>query len=123
MENIISLLEPDSEFMESMKELPELKRGLLFASIASMLLLKFEQSGSMDDLEHAIATNEQATALIPNDHRNYPAILTNLSCALELRFEQIGSADDFRRSIELKEQAVEAASNDHPDRVHFLNNL
>ena len=59
----------------------------------------------MDDLDRAIATNEQAVESTPVDHPNRAGTLNNLGTALQSRFERTGSMDDLDRAIVTNEQA------------------
>ena len=79
--------------------------------------------GSMDDLDLAIITNEQAIASTPDDHPDHGAILNNLGRALLRRFESAGSIDDLARAITTNEQIVASTPDDHPNRAMYLNNL
>ena len=77
----------------------------------------------MDDLDRAIATQEQAIQLIPVDHSARAMYLNNLGNALQRRFETTGSMDDLDHAIVTKEQAVQSIPIDHPGRGMHLNNL
>ena len=90
---------------------------------AIALQRRFERTGSMDDLDRAIRTNEQAVASTPDDHPNRGMYLNNLGNALQSRFERTGSMDDLDRAITTNEQAVASTPDDHPNRGMYLNNL
>ena len=97
--------------------------GKLLAALGTELLCRFERTGSMDDLDRAIVTNEQAVESTPDDHPDRAMYLNNLGIALQSRFERTGSMDDLDRAIVTNEQAVELTPDDHPNRAMYLNNL
>ena len=51
-------------------------------NLGNALQSRFERTGSMDDLDRAITTNEQAVASTPDDHPNRAMYLNNLGIAL-----------------------------------------
>jgi tetratricopeptide (TPR) repeat protein len=91
--------------------------------LGNVLQMRFEQTGSIDDLERAITTREQAIGLTPDGHPDLPTIMNNLGTALHSRYELTGSMEDLERAIVAKEQAVESTPESHPDHAAWLNNL
>jgi len=70
-------------------------------------LTRFEQRGSLIDLDRAIKSNEQTVASAPNDCAAY---LQSLSYALQQRFELTGSVDDLNQAIAIIEPAKELSA-------------
>ena len=92
-------------------------------NLGNALQSRFERTGSMDDLNRAITTNEQAVASTPEDHPNRACNLNDLGNALQSRFERTGSMDDLNRAITTNEQAVASTPEDHPNHGVMLSNL
>ena len=57
--------------------------------------MRFEQIGSMDDLNRAIELAERAVKATPGGHSGQVGFLINLGKLLGIRFQQIGSIDDL----------------------------
>lgn len=93
--------------------LPESKRVGLLADVGIALLDRFEQTGSMEDLNRAIVINEQAVESTPDDHADRARMLNNLGIALQSRFEQTGSINDLGCAVITNEQAVESTPDRH----------
>src|SRR5438876_551012 len=111
----------DAKLMElALWILPESDKAELCAVVALKLLYRFEQTGSVDDLDRAITTNEQAVASTPDDHPDHAEFRNNLGNALHCRFERTGSMDDLDRAITTNEQAVVSTPDDHPDHAMYL---
>jgi len=87
------------------------------------LQLRFEITGSMEDLDCAIKINEQAVISTPADHPNCAMYLDSLGNALQRRFERTGSMEDINRAIDTKKRAMESTPADHSNRAVYLNNL
>src|SRR5208282_900540 len=102
---------------------PESSRWDFLHQLGIRLLVRFQRTHRIDDLNWAITIEERALELIPNEDPNHAGILTNLGIALQSRFERTGSMEDLDRAIEKNEQAVESATVDHPNRAMYLNNL
>ena len=114
----------DSEFLESvLSGVPESEQSDFLDSIGTYLLTRFETTGSMDDLDAAIALEERCLELTSNEHPNHAGRLNNLGIALRFRFERTGSMEDLDRVIEKQEQAVESTPLGHPNHAGMLSNL
>src|SRR5204862_3524965 len=66
----------------------------------------FEGTESMNDLDRAIMSSEQAVKFEPDDHPECAIYLYNLGNVLQTRFEHIRSMDDFDQAIMTMKQAV-----------------
>ena len=88
-----------------------------------MLFRRYEQTGSLQDLEAAIVHAEAAVEATPEDHPDKAAMLNNLGNMLIRRYERTGNLQDLEAAIVHAEAAVEATPEDHPDKAAMLNNL
>jgi tetratricopeptide (TPR) repeat protein len=93
-------------------------------TLGRYLFERFERTGIIDDVDQAIAFEERAIQLTPNeDPERLPRLIT-LGNALLRRYERTGSMDDMNHAIEDNfEQAVELTPAGHPDLARRLNNL
>src|SRR5271169_3350615 len=85
------------------EELASSALPITVALYALKLCERFKRTGSMDDLNGAIAMNEELT---PEDHPFRVMCLNNLGSGLRTRFESTGSMDDLNRAVTMNEQAV-----------------
>ncbi|RYP20115.1 hypothetical protein DL765_002957 [Monosporascus sp. GIB2] len=85
--------------------------------------MRFERTGSIDDLNRAVDVTDVAVDATPQDHPNKAAWLYNLGTLLGMRFERTDSIDELNRAVNVASMIVEAAPQDHPSRVMWLNNL
>jgi tetratricopeptide (TPR) repeat protein len=92
-------------------------------SLATGLQRLFEQKGSIDDLNRAIAATENALELAPDEIAAREQILGNMSNSLLFRYAQTGSKEDINRAIQAKEQCVALMPSDHPELPAYLTNL
>jgi CHAT domain-containing protein/tetratricopeptide (TPR) repeat protein len=94
-------------------------------NLARLLELKFERTGSLEDLDTAILRHEQAVNLTPLNNPQRADHLSDLSVVLGRRFERTGSLDDLEMAILRGEEAVAmtATSLDHPQRAIYLKRL
>jgi tetratricopeptide (TPR) repeat protein len=98
-------------------------RAMGLTALGIALQRRFERTGSMDDLDRAILTSEQAVKLTPVNHPSRAIYLNNFGSALAKRFERKGSMGDLDRTIMVNEQAVKLNPVGHPDRAGVLLNL
>jgi len=94
-----------------------------FSSLGVGYGKKFEDSGSMVDLQYAVEYNEFALAVVPINHHVRPALLNNLGWVLGKRFELTGKPVDLSRAVELSGKAIEVTPLGHPDRGIWLSNF
>ena len=104
----MSALIQNSEYLElALSTLSDSQKMALLVMIGVELMDQFERTGSMDDLDRAIMTNEQAVASTPDDHPDLRDVSTTWGLHCRARFERTGSMDDLDRAIVTNEQAVE----------------
>jgi len=84
---------------------------------------RYEQTGSMEDLERAIEVLSQATELTSEEHPDYAVIANNLGSGLDSYFEQTGSIEVLDDAISIMERAVRLTPDDHSDRAGRVCNL
>jgi hypothetical protein len=98
----LDALVQDAKLLKSvLPTLLESEQALLCHFIASKLFDRFEQTGSMDDLDRGITMMEQANASTADDHPDYAKYLNDLGFALQ-REDRI---DDRPRSGDHNEGA------------------
>ena len=98
-------------------------RAIYLSNLGTALHDRFERTGTLDDLDRAIETGEQAVAATPEDHPNRPMYLSNLGVALAP-----GSSGPGRRTIWTARSRSASRRwppppKDHPDRAARLFNL
>ncbi|KAK7464855.1 hypothetical protein VKT23_006059 [Stygiomarasmius scandens] len=81
---------------------------------------KFEHFYSIDDIETAILTLQQAVDLTPESHALKAARLIVLGKALQLRFQWLDDPSDIDRAVCVQSQALDLIPNSHPNRVYQL---
>lgn len=96
------------------------RNGLLL-NLGTLLLRRYETTGSLPDLERAITLQQQAGSSIATDSPLRGAFHNELSVSLLTRFEQKGSMKDLDRAIGAINEAISSASS-HSDRSVLLNN-
>ena len=74
---------------------------------ASEMFKQFEESGSMNDLNIAVALIREGIMELPEDSDHYAAAVNNLALGLLTRFEQAGQQSDLDEAILLHRQALE----------------
>ena len=97
-------------------------RAVRLANLATALRLRFEQSGSVADLDESVQVAQDAAAT-PADNSDRSLILINLATSLRLRFEQSGSVADLDQAIAVAREAVAATPAAHPSRADRLSDL
>jgi tetratricopeptide (TPR) repeat protein len=98
-------------------------RTIFLANFGSALRCRFEQTGSINDLNQAITMYEQAISSMPKDHPSCAVHFNNLGDALQRRFGHTGLTEDLDRAIKMNEQAVLSTPDDHPIRAMYVNNF
>ncbi|KAJ7115484.1 TPR-like protein, partial [Mycena epipterygia] len=95
----------------------------LLNNIGNSLLSRFEQLGSLDDLNQALLRFEAAIALTPDGHPDKPPRLNNIGDSLLSRFKRLGDLGDLNQSVLRFEDAVALTPDEHPAKPLRLNNL
>jgi tetratricopeptide (TPR) repeat protein len=87
------------------------------------LQTRFEQTGTLADLNEAVTITEQALSAIPADHPRRSSYLSDLSGVLRTQFEQTGMLADLDRAVQLGHEAVNVTAADYPGRARYASNL
>ncbi|KAJ7351586.1 hypothetical protein DFH08DRAFT_993239 [Mycena albidolilacea] len=93
------------------------------SSFASALLMRFEQTGQLAELEECPAVHRQALEVRPGSHPDPCGSFNNLANALLMQFKQTGQLADLEESIAFHRQAIELLPGSHRHRSSSLNNL
>ncbi|KAL8724774.1 MAG: hypothetical protein Q9181_006678 [Wetmoreana brouardii] len=91
--------------------------------LGRLLVIRHQQTGSMEDFERSIEVSEQMIKAMPLDHidrTDRPIALGKWSYQ---RFQRFRSIKDIDRVVRMNEEVVSAVSLDNPDRAGHLNNL
>ncbi|KZV59435.1 hypothetical protein PENSPDRAFT_417173, partial [Peniophora sp. CONT] len=97
--------------------------AILLGWLGLCLSNRYGTSGSLDDLEGALAARQHALELVPEEHPDRALRLTDLAYSLGNRFEHLGELDDLQHAIAAEHRAVELTSDAHPSQPTRLNNL
>jgi tetratricopeptide (TPR) repeat protein len=100
-------------------------RSNFLSNLANAIFTRYEQSGSMKDLEEVITYNREALNLHPPDHPYRSTSLDDLAIAILIRYDQSGysSMKDFEEGITYHREALRLRPAGHPDRSISLINL
>ncbi|KAK8924380.1 hypothetical protein VCV18_004800 [Metarhizium anisopliae] len=96
--------------------------GDILYNLAFRLVRRSDRTGSMDDLNSAVAAAERSTNPSVQGHDRTERI-TCLAACLSRRFERAGSMKDLDRAVQLLRNAVSLMPTDFPHRGEKLNNL
>ncbi|KAG2142433.1 CHAT domain-containing protein [Suillus clintonianus] len=91
--------------------------------LAYAVWVRFDQHGSIDDLEESIQLGREAVSLCPEGHSRRDAYLNNLAFSLESRFDHQGKFHDLNEAITLYEEALRLCPVGHKCRGFLLDNL
>ncbi|KZV68463.1 TPR-like protein [Peniophora sp. CONT] len=97
--------------------------AILLGRLGRCLSDRYETSGSLDDLERALAARQHALRLIPEDHPDRALRLSDVAYSLQLNFERLGELDDLGLAIVMRHRAVELTPDGHPYKPTYLSNL
>jgi hypothetical protein len=98
------------------------QRAAKLAELGNMLHDRFKRKGSIDDINRAIATMEEATKAQNSDH-NLSVIINSLGTFHRCRFDQSGSMDDLNAAIRMSELAFGLDPHDRTHSLGVLRNL
>lgn len=103
------------------------KNGLDQASwlnkLGSLLALRHERTGAIDDLRQAICHVEAALDAIPPNHPCQVGWLNNLGNLLGRKFERTGAFDDLENAIKQTTKAMELTLSSDLNRADRLNSV
>ena len=100
-----------------------LGRAALMVDLAGLLYTRFEQGGTISDLEEALALERNILELRPQGHPDRATSLGNLATSLHSRFQQLGTLSDLEEALSLERNALELRPQGHPDRSLTLGNI
>jgi tetratricopeptide (TPR) repeat protein len=98
-------------------------RGRCLTALGAMLDMRFQQSGSPEDLDATIQAYRAGVDATPVRHRDYTARVSNIGCALGKRFEQSGALEDLDAALRACRAAADATPAGHRNRATVLSNL
>ena len=84
---------------------------------------RYWRTGSIADLDKALALWQQAVEATPPDSPDRPMFLNNLGTGLRERYERTGRLEDLEAAIRVFREAVEATPPDSPNRPTILTSL
>ncbi|MFJ3306810.1 CHAT domain-containing protein [Streptomyces sp. NPDC086549] len=96
---------------------------LHLVNLCHLLAEQARETGSLANLERAVAVGRQAVELTPAGHRWHASARTNLTLALRLRHARLPSAQDLDEGQRLCEEAMAGLPAGHPVRPRVLANL
>ncbi|KAG2342353.1 hypothetical protein BDR05DRAFT_1000986 [Suillus weaverae] len=91
--------------------------------LAEVLRSRFEQHGSIDDLDECIHLCREAVSLCPKGHSERETYLNDLALSLDYRFHHQGNSHDLNEAISMYEEALRLRPVGHKYREVSLNNL
>ncbi|KAG2124896.1 CHAT domain-containing protein [Suillus clintonianus] len=92
-------------------------------NLAQAVEARFDQHGSIDDLEESIQLGREAVSLCPEGHSYYSTYLNNLAISLESRFGHTGKSHDLDEVISINEEVLRMRPVGHKVRDFSLGNL
>jgi tetratricopeptide (TPR) repeat protein len=91
--------------------------------LGSLLRLRYESCGDMEDLEDAITAFGQLLEVLPEIDGINAAIFPIVGAALQVRFERLGNMEDLEQAVVMFTRAVDLTPDGHPDKPNRLSNL
>ncbi|KAG2137508.1 CHAT domain-containing protein [Suillus clintonianus] len=98
-------------------------RARALDELALAVEARFDQHGSIDDLEESIQLGREALSLCLEEHSSRDGYLINLAFSLKSRFVHQGKFDDLDEAITLYEEALRLCPVGHASRDFSLDNL
>ncbi|KAJ7120836.1 CHAT domain-containing protein [Mycena epipterygia] len=100
---------------------PSLERALSLSRVAHMLQERFDLTGDLADLDHAIKLYRGTLdAILPARHPSRGLVLLNLSDVLYTRFKSVGERVNLDMAIEVLRDALDIFQPPHTFRAHTL---
>ncbi|KAG1827878.1 CHAT domain-containing protein [Suillus variegatus] len=91
--------------------------------LARAVKARFDQYGSIDDLDTSIQLGRETVSLCPSGHADRDSYLNNLAHSLMSRFKHQGNTNDLDEAITLYEEALHLCSVGDESRDCSLDNL
>ncbi|KAG2142395.1 CHAT domain-containing protein [Suillus clintonianus] len=92
-------------------------------NLARAVWVRFDQHGSIDDLEESIQLRREAVSLCPEEHSSRGTYLNNLAFSLKSRFDHQDKFHDLDEAITLYEEALRLCPVGPESRDLSLSNL
>ncbi|KAG1763501.1 hypothetical protein EV702DRAFT_181526 [Suillus placidus] len=92
-------------------------------NLEKALAARFDQHGTIDDLDMRIQLGCEAVSLCPEGHTDRDYYLNNLASSLKPRFDHQGKPNDLDEAISLYEEALRLRPVGHKYRDTSLDNL
>ena len=86
-------------------------------------LRRFEHTGDLQDIDHAISLHRSAVESTPSGHTDLPSQLNNLGVSYACRFQCTGNLHDIDDAISHQQSAVESTPFGHADLPSWINSL
>ncbi|KAG2146332.1 CHAT domain-containing protein [Suillus clintonianus] len=99
------------------------RRPITLTTLALTLKARFQDRGSIDDLEESIQLGREAISLCPEGHSDRGTCLNNLAFSLDSRFDHKGKSHDLDEAISMHEEALSLWPVGHKFRSVSLDNL
>ncbi|KAG1764772.1 hypothetical protein EV702DRAFT_1204864 [Suillus placidus] len=109
--------------MLALSPLGHQRRPRALNELAQAFEARFDQHGSIDDLEESIQLRREAVSLCPEGHSSRDYYLNNLAFSLNSRFVHQGKSHDLDEAISLYEEALHLRPVGHEFRDLSLDNL
>ncbi|KAG1817257.1 CHAT domain-containing protein [Suillus subaureus] len=91
--------------------------------LAQAVEARFDQHGTIDDLEMSIQLGREAMSLCPEGHTDRAYYLNNLAFSLGYRFNHQGKPNDLNETVSLYEETLRLCPVGHQYRDTSLDNL
>jgi hypothetical protein len=92
-------------------------------NLATLLRIRFNQTGDMALLDEALEREREALRLRPEGHPDRALSCGNLANLLSTRFNQTGDMALLDKALELQREAMRLRPEGHPDRAKSCGNL
>jgi hypothetical protein len=86
-------------------------------------LKRFQQLGSLPDLEGGNSNLSMAVMLTDDGHPDKPMYLSNLGNAQHTRFERLGNLSDLENAVSNNAKAADLMDDGYPSKPGCLSNL
>ncbi|KAI9820807.1 MAG: hypothetical protein M1827_005178 [Pycnora praestabilis] len=98
-------------------------KAVCLNNLGNWLALRFEKTGSLEDLQQAVQCGRQTISIMPSNTGNRAIYFSSLSNTLGNRYRRLGSVEDLHEAITLSRNALDATIMGDDDRAFLLNSL
>ena len=98
-------------------------RSVSLVGLSIHLSDRYDQLGTIKDLEEAIVLGREALHLNPRGYPDRSMSLNNLAARLYIRHNGLGAMEDLDEGFVLSREALDLRPQGHPDRSESLNDL